>query len=359
MKRTPGYIQCRNCGRYGHRSIDCKHDTTTCHNCGKDGHKSDKCTNPTLTCHSCGRTGHYSDKCPSKNSSSSPSNQGVTCYKCNQQGHYSDSCPSANSAPISKRSVTCYKCGQPGHYSDKCPSANSSSSPTNQCYKCGQPGHYSDKCPSVNSSSSLTNILSISNPSRNIKSVKLELDGMWGSDSALVKENTDFHRIKFSIIEALLKENIVTQDGIDERNKIAHIDIKGDTELYKKLDNSTIKLCIAHFKFNRNLIEIDLDELAGMKSHYCIIFTKNIGDKKIECKRIITDLFFSQPLEEKKAESEPTLCCICYELPNTYACIPCGHKCLCKTCSDTIKSTSNSCPICRSNCTAYLQIFQD
>ena len=42
-------------------------------------------------------------------------------------------------------------------------------------------------------------------------------------------------------------------------------------------------------------------------------------------------------------EDHSTLCVVCIDAPRTHLVFPCGHRCLCKACADTV----DSCPMCR------------
>ncbi len=46
-------------------------------------------------------------------------------------------------------------------------------------------------------------------------------------------------------------------------------------------------------------------------------------------------------------------CVICLDLTPDYACVPCGHKCLCEKCKDSVLT----CPICIKKCESIIKIF--
>ena len=48
-------------------------------------------------------------------------------------------------------------------------------------------------------------------------------------------------------------------------------------------------------------------------------------------------------------------CAICLTQLRTHAFIPCGHKCVCKDCSDKLKD--KKCPICRVKASAVIKVF--
>ena len=47
-------------------------------------------------------------------------------------------------------------------------------------------------------------------------------------------------------------------------------------------------------------------------------------------------------------EDEDSVCVVCWVCPRTHACIPCGHKCVCAGCAQSIEDTK-ACPLCRTN----------
>ncbi|KAL0481914.1 E3 ubiquitin-protein ligase [Acrasis kona] len=49
-------------------------------------------------------------------------------------------------------------------------------------------------------------------------------------------------------------------------------------------------------------------------------------------------------------------CVICLDSPKTNACIPCGHKIVCKKCSEHV--VKKTCPICRSEVNDCIHIFE-
>tara|TARA_Y100000389_G_scaffold196605_1_gene229807 strand:- start:3934 stop:4569 length:636 start_codon:yes stop_codon:yes gene_type:complete len=62
-----------------------------------------------------------------------------------------------------------------------------------------------------------------------------------------------------------------------------------------------------------------------------------------------------RPAPTPSEETEAPTCVICLEKPPIMACVPCGHKCLCKDCAtEEIKI----CPMCRAPITGYLRIFE-
>ena len=51
-----------------------------------------------------------------------------------------------------------------------------------------------------------------------------------------------------------------------------------------------------------------------------------------------------------------TECVICYTNLKDTVVLPCRHLCLCQGCSQIVRLQNNTCPICRSRVTAFLQI---
>lgn len=57
---------------------------------------------------------------------------------------------------------------------------------------------------------------------------------------------------------------------------------------------------------------------------------------------------------DKDDEDETTLCVVCMDAPRTHLIAPCGHKCLCESCSTTFGTT---CPICRADAMLVCKVF--
>jgi len=68
--------------------------------------------------------------------------------------------------------------------------------------------------------------------------------------------------------------------------------------------------------------------------------------------------------EVKKTEVELKSCSICLENEKTYACMPCGHMCLCALCAEDLSKKGvndqniTRCPICRLKVDNIIRIFQ-
>ena len=58
--------------------------------------------------------------------------------------------------------------------------------------------------------------------------------------------------------------------------------------------------------------------------------------------------------EEEEEEEDASLCVICIDAKRTHLVAPCGHKCLCETCSTTI---GGACPICRGAAVLICKVF--
>ena len=63
----------------------------------------------------------------------------------------------------------------------------------------------------------------------------------------------------------------------------------------------------------------------------------------------------AEPKPPEPASTEPaaTECAICLDDDAEYAVVPCGHRCLCANCSETV----SQCPVCRTQMTAVLRVF--
>jgi hypothetical protein len=57
---------------------------------------------------------------------------------------------------------------------------------------------------------------------------------------------------------------------------------------------------------------------------------------------------------EKPCSSEPGMCVICLSEPSTHATTPCGHLCMCQSCSGEL--TDSKCPVCRGDIASTIRI---
>ena len=67
------------------------------------------------------------------------------------------------------------------------------------------------------------------------------------------------------------------------------------------------------------------------------------------------ELELPEPESPRPASTNPatTECAICLDGDAEYAVVPCGHRCLCASCSKTV----SQCPVCRAAMTAVLRVF--
>lgn len=59
------------------------------------------------------------------------------------------------------------------------------------------------------------------------------------------------------------------------------------------------------------------------------------------------------------SQSTDSSCCICLDKPREYACVPCGHLCICERDRETVLNVDiPQCPICRSGVSSLLRVYQ-
>jgi len=56
-------------------------------------------------------------------------------------------------------------------------------------------------------------------------------------------------------------------------------------------------------------------------------------------------------------DTDAGFCAVCLATSPTHAFVPCGHRCVCFPCADTILGASSECPLCRQKATSCLQIY--
>jgi len=56
-------------------------------------------------------------------------------------------------------------------------------------------------------------------------------------------------------------------------------------------------------------------------------------------------------------EEETDECVICMEAPRSHAMVPCGHRCVCADCVPNVFQDPPRCPVCRTEVSSCMQIF--
>merc|ERR1712046_85563 len=56
-------------------------------------------------------------------------------------------------------------------------------------------------------------------------------------------------------------------------------------------------------------------------------------------------------------EGEDQMCVVCLTAQKTHAFVPCGHRCVCRSCGRDLLREARPCPICRARAHSLLQIF--
>jgi len=56
-------------------------------------------------------------------------------------------------------------------------------------------------------------------------------------------------------------------------------------------------------------------------------------------------------------EGEDQLCVVCLTAEKSYAFVPCGHRCVCRSCGSELLREARPCPICRAQARSIMQIF--
>ena len=98
-------------------------------------------------------------------------------------------------------------------------------------------------------------------------------------------------------------------------------------------------------------IDNDYDELKFMCNN-CLKTDKTINENNDEI--TIKSKSFIKFESDVKATSKDEECAVCYTNKKIYACIPCGHLCLCYKCKNSIK---DKCPMCNEEFDEIFKIY--
>ena len=91
---------------------------------------------------------------------------------------------------------------------------------------------------------------------------------------------------------------------------------------------------------------------------------KDMEEKLLNRKRSFREAMQSMPPEtqsrislDDENRSSSGVCVVCHDEPSVMAVIPCGHVCLCNTCSDECSLIGQTCPLCRGSMQSVLRIY--
>ena len=67
----------------------------------------------------------------------------------------------------------------------------------------------------------------------------------------------------------------------------------------------------------------------------------------------------SSPSPSECTVADDRACVVCFDRPKTHAFIPCGHRCVCKPCSERVMASAprDTCPVCRQECIMAVEIY--
>jgi hypothetical protein len=182
---------------------------------------------------------------------------------------------------------------------------------------------------------------------------RIELDGWWGRESALIKKGTLLYKLKFYIIEELIRYGIIKESDIDNTNNTTHIKITNilrpkDPDVYSSINGRNISISRRNINLKKDLIEVIFHEIPLL--HMLIVYHKSLGDKRSQIIPVIDhafNMFISAVADgaPKDPDDESTICTVCCVNKRDCCLIPCGHICICYDCSKSIHD--KKCPICR------------
>jgi hypothetical protein len=206
----------------------------------------------------------------------------------------------------------------------------------------------------------------------------IELDGMWGKDSCKVAGNTPLADLQRMCVAAFLPPVTV----LEPRDNQPHINIRGNSDVYRRIDRKSLVLRMEHVRISNNLLEID----TGFGTHFTLVFRRGIGadlQTRITLKsvwrswaaRTATNAAMLPVVEAQAQHSaasaaaaapvliapsvvvvavaggnDSTDCCACMAAPIDCL-IDCVHYCLCHACALQL----DACPMCRVPITQRIQ----
>ena len=116
------------------------------------------------------------------------------------------------------------------------------------------------------------------------------------------------------------------------------------------------------FEWHRDAIEQITRESAATVSDIKRIANLDDSWKSLVFQTFLTNVEAEGRTTRKRAvepETDPTKqCIVCQDQTKTFAAVPCGHKCLCEQDADQIMKTTKRCPICRSQMTMCIRVFE-
>jgi hypothetical protein len=103
-----------------------------------------------------------------------------------------------------------------------------------------------------------------------------------GTKSVLIDPTCVLYKLKFDMIDALIKSDLISESYLDSRNKVAHVKITNrrqpkDKTKFNFYQNKRINLIFDNIKINKDFIGVDLVGGAHMTVVY---FYPNIAMHK-------------------------------------------------------------------------------
>ncbi len=169
------------------------------------------------------------------------------------------------------------------------------------------------------------------------------LSGMWGQNSAIISDACQLHKIRMCLMDILLSKKLIVE--LDECDRVSHININGDQNAYKRIDNSKIIInTISISVYENKCLQLRI----GGKYYMTLIYRENIHEILNE-----VVLHLDNILKSINDSNEENLCVICMSNKKDIKLSPCNHMCVCEVCANGIKK----CPMCRVNVIKIDKVF--
>lgn len=118
----------------------------------------------------------------------------------------------------------------------------------------------------------------------------------WGKESAYVDGKCGFYQLKKNLIMELIKEDVISMNDLDDRNRTPHVRITDKKtypfcqKAYDNMHGKMIKFTLKDINIHKEHIDIDLGYSGRVETHMTLIYKSNIIEHKDKILSILSKI---------------------------------------------------------------------